>query len=194
MKRAFIIHGYQGYPQEAWQPWLRSELESNGYLVALPAMPHPESPGVVEWVDFIDRLIGAPDQDTVLIAHSMGGFAALLYLDRLDGAKKSVGKTVLIATGFPSGLSAREADERADGDPVLRSWLGCTVDSGRVRRAAGKCTVILSDDDPYIPVDEARAAFAANLEARIIIEKGLGHMNEDSRITRLPSALTAVLS
>lgn len=193
-KRAFIIHGYQGYPDEAWQPWLKAALERNGFHSTLPAMPHPDRPGVEEWIRFIGNLVGSPDENTVLVAHSMGGFATVLFLDRLGQVGISVGKTVLIATGYPSGLTADEADERTGGDPVLRGWLTQTVNSERVKRAAGKCTVILSDDDPYIPVQEAKAAFASNLGARIIIEHGLGHMNEDSRITELPSALAAALS
>ena len=192
-KRAFIFHGYQGYPNEAWQPWLKSELEGKGYRVALPAMPHPDSPAVDEWIRFIGDLVGSPDEATVLIAHSMGGFATLLYLDRLGASGGSVGKTLLIATGYPAGLTTDEADLRSGGDPVLRSWLTQKVDRESVRKAAGQCTVILSDDDPYIPVDEAKAAFEVNLGARIVLEHGLGHMNEDSHITELPSALAAVL-
>jgi predicted alpha/beta hydrolase family esterase len=59
--------------------------------------------------------------------------------------------------------------------------------------AVGKCTVILSDDDPYVPIDEARASFRGNLAAEIIIEHGKGHFNEDDNITELPSALNAAL-
>jgi predicted alpha/beta hydrolase family esterase len=193
-KRAFIIHGYQGYPEEAWQPWLKLELEGRGYTVALPAMPHPDNPGVDEWIQFIAGLVSTPDDDTVLIAHSMGGFAVVLYLDALGLTGGAVGKTVLVATGYPSGLSAQAADERTGGDPVLRVWMTRSVDAGRVKKAAGRCTVILADDDPYIPVDDATTAFTLNLGANIVIEKGLGHMNEDSHISQLPSALAAVLS
>ena len=27
MKRVFIIHGWDGYPEEGWFPWLKEELE-----------------------------------------------------------------------------------------------------------------------------------------------------------------------
>jgi hypothetical protein len=26
-KRVFIIHGWEGYPEEGWFPWLKKELE-----------------------------------------------------------------------------------------------------------------------------------------------------------------------
>ena len=30
MKKVFIIHGWEGYPEEGWFPWLKKELESRG--------------------------------------------------------------------------------------------------------------------------------------------------------------------
>jgi predicted alpha/beta hydrolase family esterase len=54
--------------------------------------------------------------------------------------------------------------------------------------------VILSDDDPIVDFARAREAFQANLGAEIVVEHGKGHLNEDSGLTELPSALQAVLS
>ena len=38
-KRVVIIHGWGGYPDEGWRPWLKHELETKGFLVLVPAMP-----------------------------------------------------------------------------------------------------------------------------------------------------------
>jgi uncharacterized protein len=194
LPRAFIIHGYQGYPDEAWQPWLKAELEKRGYVVALPAMPHPDRPIMAEWIGFIAGLVGEPDKDTALIGHSLGVQAVLRYLESLGRAGKAVGKTVLIAGSFPVGMSAEAADRRTEGDAVLRPWLTLGVDSQWVNRAIGKCTVILSDNDPIIPLEQAKASFAAHLNATFVIERGKGHFNEDDKLTDLPSALAAVLA
>jgi uncharacterized protein len=192
-QRAFIIHGYLGFPSEAWLPWLEAMLEERGYQVWLPAMPHPDRPEIPEWIGFIDKLVGEPDANTVMIAHSIGGEAVLHYLEALGGSGRSVGRTVLVASRFPTGMSTEEAERKIDGDEVLRPWLTARVDPRRVRIAAGKCTVILSDNDPYVPIGEARASFQGKLAADIIIEHGKGHFNEDDDITELPSALNAAL-
>ena len=192
--RAFIIHGYLGYPEEAWLPWLKVMLEKHGYQVWLPAMPHPDRPAIPEWTEFIGKLVGEPDAKTVLIAHSLGCVAVLHYLEMLGGNAKSVGKTVLVAGRFPTGMSSKEAGKKAEGDKALKPWLTSKVDAQSVKIAAGKCTVILSDDDPYVPIDEAIASFQGNFAAEIIIEHGKGHFNEDDNITELPSALNAVIS
>jgi hypothetical protein len=193
-ERAFIIHGYLGYPAEAWLPWLKAVMEKRGYQVWLPAMPNPDRPTIPEWVDFIEALVGDPDAKTVMIAHSLGCEAVLHYLETLGKSAKAVGKTVLVASRFPTGMSPEEAEKRIEGDEMLKPWLTARVNPESVRIAAGKCTVILSDNDPYIPVEEAKASFQKNLPAEIIIEHGKGHFNEDDNITELPSALNAVLT
>ncbi len=192
--RAFIIHGYLGYPGEAWQPWLKAELERRGFEVALPAMPHPDRPTIPEWTGFITNLVGQPDEGTVMIGHSLGAQAVLRYLEALGDSGRSVGKTVLVASNFPFGMSAESADTKSGGDPLLRPWLMAGVDPKKVMKAAGKCVVILSDDDPYIPFEEAKVSFETSLAPTIIAETGKGHFNEDDHMVELPSALAAVLS
>ena len=193
-ERAFIIHGYLGYPGEAWLPWLKASLEERGYQVWLPAMPHPDRPAIPEWVDFIAKLVGEPDGKTVMIAHSLGCEAVLHFLETLGASAKSVGKTVLVAGRFPTGMSPEEAEKRTEGDKVLEPWLTARADPKNVRMAAGKCTVILSDNDPYIPIKDAKDSFQGNLAAEIIVEHGKGHFNEDDNVTELPSALNAAVT
>ena len=194
LRRAFIIHGYLSNPNEAWLPWLRGELEERGYLVSLPPMPHPDRPVISEWIDFIAKLVGEPDDETTLIGHSLGCQGLLRYLETVGAAGKSVAKTVLVAGIFPTGMSPADTDMETGGDPVLDPWFSKGLDPAKVRKAAGNCTVILSDNDPYIGVDRARAVFSATLNPKIIIEHGRGHFNEDDGVVELPSALAAVIS
>jgi hypothetical protein len=193
-KRAFIIHGYLSNPNEAWLPWLRGELEERGYLVSLPPMPHPDHPVISEWIDFIAKLVGEPDGGTTLIGHSLGCQGLLRYLETLGAAGKSVAKTVLVAGIFPTGMSSADADMETGGDPALIPWFSQGLDPVKVKKAAGDCTVILSDNDPYIGVYRAKTVFRAALDPKIIIEHGYGHFNEDDRVVELPSALAAAIS
>jgi predicted alpha/beta hydrolase family esterase len=192
-RRAFIIHGYLSNPKEAWLPWLQGELEKRGYLVSLPAMPHPDRPVISEWIDFIAKLVGEPDNGTTLIGHSLGCQGVLRYLETVGAAGKSVAKTVLVAGIFPTGMSLADADMETGGDAALDPWFSHGLDPANVKKAAGNCTVILSDDDPYIPVDQAKAVFRATLNPQIIIEHGHGHFNEDDQVLELPSVLAAVI-
>ena len=193
-KRAFIIHGYLSYPQEAWLPLLKVELEKRGYAVALPAMPHPDAPVIAEWVRFIAQLVGQPAETTVMIGHSLGCQGVLRYLENLGIAGRSVTRTVLVAGTFPIERSREEASVATAGDPVLRPWFSTGVDPVPVKKAAGRCTVIFSDNDPYISVEKEKATFRAVLDPTIVVVPGQGHFNEDSGITELPAALAAAFA
>jgi len=35
-KRVFIIHGWDGYLEEGWFPWLKRELEAAGFAAFVP--------------------------------------------------------------------------------------------------------------------------------------------------------------
>jgi predicted alpha/beta hydrolase family esterase len=193
-RRAYIIHGYLSNPNEAWLPWLKRELEERGYLVSMPPMPHADHPVISEWIEFIAKLVGEPDDGTTLIGHSLGCQGILRYLETVGTAGKSVARTVLVAGIFPTGMSPADADMETGGDTALDPWFSTGLDPAQVKKAAGNCTVILSDNDPYIGVEGAKAVFRATLDPRIIIEHGLGHFNEDDRVVELPSALAAAIS
>ena len=45
-KRIYIIHGWDGHPEEGIFPWLKKELENNGFEVFNPLMPDPLKPEI----------------------------------------------------------------------------------------------------------------------------------------------------
>ena len=51
MKRVFIIHGWEGFPEEGWFPWLKNELEAKGFEVHVPNMPDSEHPRIQKWAE-----------------------------------------------------------------------------------------------------------------------------------------------
>lgn len=46
MKRVFIIHGWEGYPEEGWFPWLKKELEEKSFAVQVLVMPDTDKPQI----------------------------------------------------------------------------------------------------------------------------------------------------
>jgi predicted alpha/beta hydrolase family esterase len=191
-ERVFVFHGYLSYPEEAWLPWFKAELERAGCAVTVPRMPHADAPVIAEWVAFVAKTVGEPDARTALVGHSMGVQAVIRYLETLGATGKSVARTVLVAGGYPPAWSEAEAEARI-GDRILRPWFTTAADPKMVKAAAGQCTVILSRDDPYIDVPSAIASFQATLDPKIILEDGKGHYNEDTDVIELPAAIDAVL-
>lgn len=44
MKRAIIIHCWEGYPEYCWYPYAKNKLEEKGFQVEVPAFPDTENP------------------------------------------------------------------------------------------------------------------------------------------------------
>ena len=59
MKRAVIVHCWDGKPNYAWYPWVKKELEKKGYLVKVPAMPETEIPKLALWLPKLEETIGS---------------------------------------------------------------------------------------------------------------------------------------
>ncbi|MDP3875283.1 MAG: alpha/beta hydrolase, partial [bacterium] len=67
MKRVFIVHGWDGHPEEGWFPWLKEELEKKGFEVSVPVMPNPAEPKIETWIPFLSQLVGTPDVNTFFV-------------------------------------------------------------------------------------------------------------------------------
>jgi len=70
MKRAIIIHAWESTPEEHWYLEEKKLLEEKGYTVEIPKMPGERWPKLDEWLKVIEAL--KPDEDTVMIGHSLG--------------------------------------------------------------------------------------------------------------------------
>ena len=106
MKKAIIIHCWEGVPDYCWYPWLKKELEAKGFEVVVPAMPETELPKQALWVPKMQELIGEPDEDLILVGHSIGCISILRYLETLKEGQK-IGGAVLVE-GFTDDLGFEE--------------------------------------------------------------------------------------
>lgn len=188
MKRAIIIHGWDGHPGEGWFPWLKEELENNGFQVTVPAMPHPDVPTIDDWVGALAAAVGTPDTETVLIGHSMGCQTILRYVDGLPEGQR-IGGAVLVA-GF---LRLKPIIKEEEGvEEIFQPWLETPIDMADVRKKIGACVCIFSDDDDYVYHEDA-PMFAKNLGAEMLLMHKMGHFSGSNGMTELPEALDAVL-
>lgn len=185
-KRVFIIHGWDGYPEEGWFPWLKKELEQRGFEVFVPPMPNSSELKIKEWVSFLAKIVGEPDENTYFIGHSIGCQTILRYLETLNNER--VGGAVFVAPWFVLGDLETE-EEKIIGKP----WIETPINFEGVKAATSNFICIFSKDDPVVPLDENIKLFKEKINPKIIIEHGRGHFSGGDGITELPSALNSVL-
>lgn len=179
-KMAFLIHGWGGYPEESWLPWLKNKLEKKGFEVFVPVMPDTNHPKMDAWLEHLEKLVGTPDEECYFVGHSLGCITILRYLETLEGGKK-VGGAVLVA-GFSDHLNIRD----------LGTFFETPIVWEKIKLRCGNFVAIHSDNDPYVPLKHADV-FKEKLGAEIIVEHGMKHFSGDDGVNELPVALESVL-
>ena len=179
-KRIFIIHGFEGSPNGGWRPWLMAELERQDiYACALP-MPTPENPICTEWVDEISRHIERNKNDEIyLVGHSLGVPAILRYLESLK--IEPIWGAVLV-----SGPSEKNNNKK------ISNFLDKGFDFKKIKARCKKFAVIHGDNDPNVPLDNAKF-LSEKLGGQLTIVKNGGHLNGSAGWFSLPQCLEALL-
>ncbi len=188
-KRVFIVHGWDGYPEEGWFPWVKRELEAKGFTVVVPQLPDPAHPRIHDWVSTLANVVGTPDESTYFIGHSMGSQTIVRYLESLP-EDTHVGGAVFVA-GFFKHLTGLEDDP--DTQATDRHWLSVPPDLQKVRSHLTKSVAIFSDDDPWVPLDN-QDDFREKLGSAIIVEHAKGHFSGPrDKTTELPVVVQSLL-
>jgi len=187
MKRVFIIHGWEGFPEEGWFPWLKKELEAKGFMVQVPAMPNTAEPKIETWVPFLQELVGTSDKDTYLVGHSIGCQTILRYLDGLKDDEK-IGGTVLVA-GWIYKLGSLYSEEEVK---IAKPWLETPINLDNIKNHTESIVAVFSDDDEFVPLDNTNL-FKEKLGAKTILEHGKGHFSQETGIKELPVVLEELL-
>src|SRR3989338_9993384 len=88
----FIFHGTEGYPEENWFPWLKEKLEAKGCRVFVPQFPSPPivPAQISEWFEVLKNYEQYLDENSILVAHSLGGVFALRVLEKLQHPVRAV--------------------------------------------------------------------------------------------------------
>ena len=185
MKRVIIVHCWDGTLQYCWYPWLKCELEAKGVEVVVPAMPETSFPKMSLWVPALAKVVGKPDEDTILVGHSIGCATIMRYLESLGEAEK-VGGAVFVA-GFTEDLGFDE----------IHNFFETPLDFDEIRSHLPQLTAIYSDDDPYVDVKYAKV-LEEELGVQTVLLKQMKHfsgpVDKEESCRVLPAALDAVMN
>jgi len=177
MKKAYIIHCWEGYPEYCWYPWAKKQLENKEFKVFIPQMPNTKHPKFNEWLKTAQDLI-EPDENTWLIGHSLGCITIMRYLESID---TKIAGAVLVA-GFTDDLGFKE----------ISSFFKTPIDFKKIKNNCDNITAIHSGNDPYVDLKYADI-LEHNLNAKVIVKHNMGHFSgpieDEKSCTQLPEVL-----
>lgn len=183
MKKAFMIHGFNGEPNGGWRPWLMGELAKNDIWACSLAMPTPDAPVKNEWVKTISLAIQNPNEEIFLIGHSLGVPAILRYLETLPENLKIGGAVFVSGPVFKI--------ERSGYDEV-NSFLEGSFDFEYIKNICNNFTVIHGDNDPMVNFSEGEY-LSQKLSCKLISISNGKHLNGSAGWYKLPEALESLL-
>lgn len=177
-KRVFLIHGWGGRPGGGFQSWLKKELEARGFFVGMPAMPKADKPKIEEWLAHLQSTIKNPDENTILVGHSLGGQAVLRYLAELPKGIQ-IKKAVLVAPVVEEIKNLDLEEQKISG-----LWLKTPINEKRAKKAAKEIVAFFSEDDPWIPLSSEKV-LREKFEARTIVERKRGHYTNNEPMPQI---------
>ncbi|RWZ67945.1 serine hydrolase family protein [Labedella populi] len=173
--RIVVAHGYLADPTRHWFPWL-VEHYGAGTITVLE-FPEPDDPDLGSWVHTAAAGIGAVDEETILLGHSLGCVTLLHVLNRLEQPWRLGG--LVLVSGFVDRLPNLPKLDRFTEEPL---------DLDRVRRNTTARHVLRSDDDETVAPD-ITDRLAMLLDAPVTIVPGGGHFVDRQGHRSLPAVL-----
>ncbi len=178
MKNAFIIHGFNGDTTETFGPSLRNFLEKKGYTVYMPKFPIRLEASFNGWSNILDEYKGLFNEETLVIAHSIGNpfFIRYLYNNKLKA------KLYVSVAGFCDLFTV---EGREDLNNAFIDFKVPNEAISYLKEHVPNRFSLYSDNDHVIPFDILEN-FYKKIESNPVFISGVGHMGNRNKITRLP--------
>jgi predicted alpha/beta hydrolase family esterase len=174
--KAVILHGTGSTPESNWFQWLKGELEKLDYEVWVPQLPEAYLPDVKRYNKFLLES-GWDFTDNLVIGHSSGSVEILGLLQDLPEST-SIDTAILIGS-FRGDLGRSDL-----------KGMDIHFDFEKIKSKAKQFIVVHSDNDPYCPLEGAKA-IAEQLGADLKIFPGFAHfgIEQNPRFEEFPELL-----
>lgn len=177
INKIYIIHGHDASPNDHWYPWLSRKLQQAGHYSRRIVMANASQPDFEAWQKFLALQMPDLDENTIVIAHSLGCLTALHYLNQRflqTGARIKAG---IFVSGFKTRLTTQ---------PELTNFIQCAkMDSGILQTHIPICISFISSNDPIVP-PPASIQLGSFINAQIYEVKDAGHFMAEDGFSEIP--------
>ncbi|MEX0933623.1 MAG: leucine--tRNA ligase [Candidatus Paceibacterota bacterium] len=174
-----LVHGYAGGADAHFLPWLQKQLEEKGHTVLVPTLPNTKNPNIEEQISFLKKEVTF-DEDTIVVAHSLGSVVALKTIESLNVPIKRL----ITVGGFLDTDIATEKKYFATFD-----W---KFDFKKIKENVREIVVLHDENDDVIPVTQAEK-FERRMGARVVrVVATKPHFRGDAEATVLRAALSSL--
>ena len=160
--KVLILHGWGGSDAPHWQAELAAEIAKNYGTVSFPLLDNCHFPSKNRWVKQVKAILKDFKPDTI-ICHSLAN--TLWFWLCEEGDIQTVKRLFMVS--LPS-LNTQEK--------TIKTFFPCPLPQNI---HAKEVQLIVSDNDPWVKMDEAEQ-IALQYDIPLTIIKDAGHVNADS--------------
>jgi len=161
MEKVLILHGWGGSDFPHWQSELASEIAKNYGTVSFPLLDNCHFPSKNRWVRQVKAVLEAFKPDTV-VCHSL---ANTLWFWLCQENIAEIERLIMVS---PPSLTTQE--------DTIKTFFPCEIPQNTY---AKRIELIVSDNDPWVQLDEAQK-LAHTIGANYTVINNGGHINADS--------------
>ena len=159
--KLLILHGWGGSDAPHWQAELAAEVARNYGTVSFPLLNNCHFPSKNRWVRQVKAILKDFRPDTV-VCHSL---ANTLWFWLCREEIESIERLFMVS---PPSLTTTEK--------TIKTFFPCDIPEDI---HAKEIHMIVSDNDPWVNLDEAES-IAAHIDATFTTIPNAGHINADS--------------
>jgi len=178
----FLVHGYNGIPKIFH--YFKDTLEKSGHEVVMPSFPTQADITQDGYFTIFNKHKDKIDENTVIIAHSIGNIMVLKYLFTNDIS--ILGYISLAGFGEPFINEGRD-----DLNKVIAPLRLTDEELAKLPALIGKSYSIYSDNDHIVPFDILKK-YPKIIGAKDCLIPGIGHMGSKSGLEELPEVIDIV--
>ena len=160
--KTLILHGWGGSDAPHWQAELASELAKNYGTVSFPLLDNCHFPSKNRWIKQVKEILSDFKPDTV-VCHSLANNLWLWLCE--EGEIEEVQRLFMVS------LPSLQTEEK-----TIKTFFPCPLPKNI---HAKEVHMIVSDNDPWVKMDEAKE-IASQFDIPLTIIKDAGHINDDS--------------
>ena len=176
MKKILIIHGFQATSQSHWFQWLKNNIQQLNYVCDIVELTDSAQPIQSKWHHDLSEAMSELDQETIVIAHSLGCISVLDYLSNFLDDKNKI-KAFIGVSGFVEKLKAL---------PELNEFIqNCHLNDAKLRLNIKQRYVMFSNNDHYVPAPHT-IKLGQILNAQMFEIKNAGHFLESDGFSEFP--------
>lgn len=179
MTKVVFIPGNGGCTTgDNWFPSVKNELEAYGMQVISETFPDPDLARESYWIPFLGDELKV-DHETILVGHSSGAIAAMRFAEQF-----TILGSILVGA-YHTDLNMET--EKQSGY-FSRPW-----DWEKIRNNQKWISLFASDDDPWIPIEQARHIHQC-LNCEYHEYKNQGHFGGDYIKEAFPELTLSILN